>query len=164
LINKEIEQRKVVKQMNEYEVIEKTLDPVQVISLRYKGVYSDCGQYMGQLYKQAKSGAKDVPFNLYYDRDYQEEADIEVCVPVKKEIVVTGDVKCYLLPEKKGISVIHVGPYDTLGDAYQALADYASEKGLETKIPGREIYRKGPGMLFLGNTNKYVTEIFLELE
>ena len=51
------------------------------------------------------------------------------------------------------------GPYDEVGPTYQALISYAKEHGLEIKAPCREIYIKGPGMIFKGNPQKYVTEV-----
>jgi DNA-binding transcriptional MerR regulator len=157
----ETEKRKVVKAMNDYEVIEKTYDEVEIISMRYTGAYDQCGKYMGEIYKTVKGAAKDVPFNLYYDDEYKEDADIEVCVPVKKAIKTEGNVVSRRLPAESGLSVIHIGPYDEVGSAYQAINDYASKHNLELTTPLREIYRKGPGMLFKGNPNKYVTEMFI---
>lgn len=163
-IDIEKEKRKVVKVINEYQVIKKTLDTTKVIATRYKGKYEDCGAYIGSLYKYARGSAKDVPFNLYYDGEHKEEADIEVCIPVKKELNSKGDIIYRQVEGIDGISVIHIGPYDTIGSAYQALADYANEHNLEMQIPSREIYRKGPGMLFKGNPNKYVTEVFVPIK
>jgi len=160
----EKEKRKVVKKMNEFEVIEKTYDDIQVISMRYKGAYDQCGTYMGELYKAAKGQSKDVPFNLYYDESYQEVADIEVCLPMKKAIKTNGEITSRTIGGQTGLSVIYIGPYDEIGSAYQAIDDYAKEKGLDLSLPSREIYRKGPGMLFKGNPNKYVTEVFVPLK
>lgn len=158
----EKKKQKDVKQMNTYEVITKTFDPVMVLSLRYSGRYDECGQYMGQLYKVAKGNSKDVPMNLYYDEEYKEaNANIEVCLPIKKELKGLDQIKFRILPEEEGLSVLHIGPYDTVGLAYEALADHANKEQLELKKPSREVYRKGPGMLFKGNPNKYVTEIFI---
>lgn len=163
LIN-ETNKQKDVKNMNDYEVNEKTLDSQLVLSVRYKGAYDECGKYMGELYKQAKGQNKDGPFNRYYDEGYEEVADVEVCLPIKKEVKTTGDIEVKTLPSEEGIAVIHIGPYDQIGGAYQALADYASEKGLDLDVPCREYYLKGPGMLFRGNPNKYVTEVFMPIK
>jgi effector-binding domain-containing protein len=37
--------------------------------------------------------------------------------------------------------------------------DYLREKGYTATLPTREIYLKGPGMIFKGNPKKYLTEI-----
>jgi effector-binding domain-containing protein len=37
-------------------------------------------------------------------------------------------------------------------------------RGLTAKVPSRELYVKGPGMIFKGNPQKYLTEIQVLLE
>ncbi|HNT30299.1 MAG TPA: MerR family transcriptional regulator, partial [bacterium] len=36
---------------------------------------------------------------------------------------------------------------------------YVNEHGYTVTLPTREIYLKGPGMIFRGNPNNYLTEI-----
>ncbi len=50
-------------------------------------------------------------------------------------------------------------PYETLKEGYRRLTDHVKEKGLDVVVPSREVYLKGPGMLFKGNERKYRTEI-----
>jgi len=38
------------------------------------------------------------------------------------------------------------------------------EKGYKSQLPTREIYQKGPGIIFKGNENNYLTEIQILLE
>lgn len=150
--------------MSSYEVEKKKTEKKLIISTKYVGKYEDCGKYMGLLYKTAKQHAKGAPINLYYDSEYKENASIEVCVPVTKEIKVKNDVLFRELPAINGISTIHIGPYDKVGNAYQALNDYAKAEGFELGLPLRETYLKGPGMLFRGNPNKYRTEVFMPIK
>jgi len=162
LLEETIEKRGKI--MSEYQVSKKSIDEQLIISLKYVGKYEDCGKYMGTLYKLAKQHATKKPFNLYFDAEYKEEASIEVCVPVKKEIKVSGDVNLKKLPTVEGLATIHIGPYDKIGDAYQAISDYANKNGIALEIPSRETYIKGPGMLFMGNPNKYRTELFIPIK
>ena len=46
-----------------------------------------------------------------------------------------------------------------MGRSYEKILGYIKDKGLETVLPSREIYHKGPGMIFKGNPKKYLTEI-----
>ncbi|MBK5240338.1 hypothetical protein [Clostridium sp.] len=39
--------------------------------------------------------------------------------------------------------------------------DYAQENNISFLIPSREIYIKGPGMIFRGNPSNYITEIII---
>ncbi|QNG60503.1 MerR family transcriptional regulator [Bacillus sp. PAMC26568] len=142
-----------------YEVKIKETQPIKAASLRYRGKYEETGHYLGQLFKKVKFKANGKPFSLYYDADFKDfDADIEVCIPVKSE--VSGkDVKTRTLPERKVLSATHIGPYETISNAYKALTDYAKENEIEYEVPFREIYHKTPGVILKGNPNKYETEI-----
>lgn len=147
----------------EYKIGVKTIEPVTVASIRYKGKYSDVGKYIGKIYKALKGNAKGSPFNCYYDGEYKEEADIEVCVPTSKSIN-HPNITVKELPQIKALYTTHNGAYDTLNVAYKAIFDYAEVHNIKCVIPSREIYVKGPGMIFKGNPNKYVTEIIIPVE
>ena len=81
-----------------------------------------------------------------------------LCVPVKGMVQASG-ISCRKLPGCRTISTIHKGGYDELGFAYKALLDAAYERNLQPVSPSREIYRKGPGLIFRGNPSNYVTEL-----
>ena len=146
-----------------YEIEIKVIPSILVTTIRYQGKYEDVGKYIGDIYKNIKGNANGAPFNCYYDEDYKEIADIEVCVPTKKKI--TNSIVCSrVLPTIKAISAVHHGPYNELNKAYKAILDYAKSNNLNCTTPSREIYIKGPGMIFRGNPNNYVTEILVPIE
>ena len=146
-----------------YEIVTKTYEAMPVAALRYRGRYDESGKYFGRLFSVVKGKANGAPFNCYYDPDYKEDADIEACVPVKEsvkgECVVTKS-----LPKIKAIVTTHKGSYDSIGNAYKALTDYAIANNIKCMLPSREIYLKGPGMIFKGNPDNYVTEVAMEIE
>lgn len=146
-----------------YNIEMKEFEEMTVAAIRYKGRYSDVGKYIGTIYKEARGKTFGEPFCCYYDEDFKEEADIELCVAVKGP-VAGSNICCKKLPKIKAICTTHVGSYENLSLAYKAMLDYASEHSLEYKLPSREIYHKGPGMIFRGNPNKYVTEIVMPIE
>ncbi|MFP4363906.1 MAG: MerR family transcriptional regulator [Spirochaetia bacterium] len=128
-------------------------------SIRYTGKYSDVGKYIPKIYKACGGAAAGAPFNLYYDKEYKDnDADIEICVPIRK-MVKSDAVTCRVIPAQKYYTLIHQGPYEELSYSYKKMFDYLAEKGEELQIPIRETYIKGPGMIFRGNPNKYITEI-----
>lgn len=88
---------------------------------------------------------------------------MEVCLPVKKEIH-NSDVEYKVLPAGRVISTIHLGPYDEVGRAYQRLIDYRSKHSLTKNDHTREIYIKGPGMIFRGNPRNYITEVQMPID
>ena len=147
-----------------YEIEVKEIAPVSVASIRYKGKYSDVGKYIGTLYKVVKGDAAGAPIQLYHDAEYMEDgADLELCVPTEKA-VSHPDVALKKLPAVRALCTTHAGSYEKLNLAYKALMDYANENHLNFTTPSREIYVKGPGMIFKGNEENYVTEIIIPIE
>ena len=146
-----------------YHVEEKVIPEVNVAAIRYQGKYDDVGKYIGTIYKEIKGRPIGEPFSCYYDESYMEVADIMLCIPVSGEIV-GKEVTLVHLPKQKVITTTHIGSYETLGVAYKSLLDYGKTQHLSLKVPSREIYHKGPGMIFKGNPSKYVTEIMIPYE
>jgi len=148
----------------DYQIEQKEIAPVLVAAIRYKGKYSEVDKYIGTLYKAAKGDAAGAPIQCYHDAEYKEDgADLELCLPIRKK-VSHPDVTVKTLPAIKAICTTHKGSYEKLNQAYKALMDYACRHGLNTFIPSREIYIKGPGMVFRGNEDNYVTEIIIPYE
>lgn len=142
---------------NEVQII--VSKPMIVAGIRMRGRYSDCGKGFSQLGKSVGRYIAGKAMCLLYDAEYREDdADFEPCFPVKKIIQADG-IHCRELPSVRCLSLVHRGPYDQSGPAYQRLIEFAKESRLELQSPSREIYIKGPGMIFRGNPKKYVTEI-----
>ena len=128
---------------NTYAINTATVAGQLIASIRFTGRYQDLDLY--------------IP---YHDEECKEAADIELCIPVKKEIhhpLLT----CRYLEKLHALHTTHHGGYDTLWIAYKALFAYANDQGIRILTPSREDYVKGPGMLFRGNPDAYVTEIYL---
>jgi DNA-binding transcriptional MerR regulator len=140
-------------------ITEKQIPKVLAAGIRAKGKYSECGQLFGKLFRAFGWSASGPPFLLIYDSEYQDsDADYEACVPVRKKKVVEG-VHIRELPEQLCMTLMHKGPYEQIGLAYSKLLAAIRRKGMTPELPSREVYLKGPGMLFRGNPNNYVTEI-----
>lgn len=146
-----------------YQMEIKTVPPVLVASVRYQGRYDEVGKYVGEIYRNLKGNQCGNPFNCYYDEGYKETADIEVCVPAKKSFH-NSVIQTKELPAIKAIHTVHHGPYESINKAYKTIFDYANSNHLKCVTPSREIYVKGPGMIFKGNPNNYVTEILVPIE
>lgn len=63
------------------------------------------------------------------------------------------------LPGGRCVSLLHKGPYDELSRSYEKVMAYIKAKGYEIVSPTREVYLKGPGMIFRENPKNYLTEI-----
>jgi DNA-binding transcriptional MerR regulator/effector-binding domain-containing protein len=142
-----------------FEVEEKTLDPMLIAGVRLKGRYKDCGKGFAKI---GKSFWRDIcgnAFLLHYDHEFKEaDADFEACMPVRKRKDVEG-VSVRELPGGRCVALMHKGPYEDLGRSYAKILSFIKAKGYEVITPTREVYIKGPGMIFKGNPKNYLTEI-----
>jgi DNA-binding transcriptional MerR regulator len=149
---------------NEFEIEEKEVETILIAGYRMKGKYPDVGKGFGLIAKRVGRNINGKAMNLYYDCEYKEEdADFEPCFPVRKG--TSGDgVSIRELRGGKCVSLIHKGPYERLGDSYKKIFNYINEKGYTPQSPSREVYVKGPGMIFKGNANNYLTELQIMIE
>lgn len=152
---------KTMAENNPASIEQKTLAPVLVVGKRWKGRYQDSGHAFAELGKKMGRFVSGKPMNLYYDSEFKEEgADIQTCFPLRtRPAKVPSELAIQELPGGKFVSLLHRGPYEESGKSYERLFAYMHEKGLEPKLPSREIYLKGPGMIFRGNPKHYLTEI-----
>ena len=44
------------------------------------------------------------------------------------------------------------------------MIDYAKENNIEIDVPSRLIYHKGPGRIFKGNPENYITEVIIPIK
>ena len=68
------------------------------------------------------------------------------------------------LPGGRCVSLMHRGPYDQMGRSYAVVLSYVHDRGYRAVMPTREVYHKGPGMIFRGNPKNYLTEIQVLVE
>lgn len=163
-LNEIIAKEKAAQQLLEggnFAVEEKTLEPMLVAGIRMKGKYSDCGRGFAQLGKAIGRHICGKALCLYYDGEYREDdANFEPCFPIRKEVAADG-ISIRTLPGGRFLTLIHRGPYDQLGRSYAKLMNPVNERKLNPALPSREVYVKGPGMIFRGNPKNYLTEIQL---
>ena len=145
------------------EVEEKEIGTQLIAGVRMRGKYSDCGKGFAKVGRSFGRLIAGPCFLLHYDTEYKEDdADFEACMPVKSAKNVDG-VAVRQLPAARCVCLIHKGSYDQLGPAYEKAFRYAKEKGYAIASPTREVYLKGPGMIFKGNPKNYLTEIQLPI-
>ncbi|MDJ0840222.1 MAG: MerR family transcriptional regulator [Acidobacteriota bacterium] len=146
------------------EVVEKDLDPMLFAGVRMKGGYGEIGKAFSRVGRKAGFKIAGKPLGLFYDEGYREtDADFEGGFPLRKPID-DEVVDCRELEGGHAVSLIHNGPYSDCGPTYQALLTHIAEKGYTPQSPSREVYLKGPGMIFKGNPARYITEIQLLVE
>lgn len=148
----------------DYEVEEKTVETMLIAGVRMKGKYSDCGKGFAQIGKKFGRHICGKPMLLHYDTEFHEnDADFEACMPIRTGESVDG-ISVRELPGGRCIALLHRGPYEELGRSYDIICKHYIENKIPIKIPSREIYLKGPGMIFKGNPKKYLTEIQMMID
>ena len=146
------------------EVEEKALQPMLMAGIRMKARYSECGTGFGRIGRSFGRYLCGKPFLLHYDAEYKEEdADFEACIPVRQAKQADG-ISVRELPGGPCVSLVHKGPYEELGRSYARILKYVKERGYTVVMPTREVYIKGPGMIFRGNPKNYITEIQMLVE
>lgn len=146
-----------------YKISIEEVPPILVASVRFEDKYNELGKYVPLLYNEVQNSVSGDLVNCYYDEECVEQADMELCLPTKKKIS-SSKVECKYLPAIKAICTTHYGSHEMLHFAYKALFEYVNEQKIETYTPSREIYVKGPGRIFKGNPQNYVTKILLPIE
>ncbi len=129
--------------------------PMLVAGMRKLGQYKEIAQMLPDLFVYAMSQGARVagpPMFLWHEKsvdeaqtaDQEGKADIEVCVPIAEKIPETDLIKCYELPGGTMAKVIHKGPYEASGPAYERLFAWIKENGRHLSGPIREAYLNDP--------------------
>lgn len=159
-----IEKENKMKIEQNFDIEEKEVKTILIAGYRMKGKYHEIGKGFSIVGKNFGRYANGKPLGLYYDGEYKEDdADFEACFPIRKGSSV-DEISVRELKGGKCVALIHKGAYDNLSESYKKVFNFVNEKGLKTKLPTREVYIKGPGMIFKGNPNNYLTEIQIFVE
>ncbi|HZY42650.1 MAG TPA: GyrI-like domain-containing protein, partial [Anaerolineae bacterium] len=96
-------------------------------------------QYLGELGEQPVG----MSFAAYYNMDMQ-DLDIEIGFPVSRPLPDRGNIHSGALPAGPIAVTMHIGPYDTVGPAYEALTHYAQANGYAPSGVAYEFYFSDP--------------------
>ena len=147
-----------------FEIEEKEVQPLLVAQKRMRGKYSECGTAFKAIGKSFGFKINGKPMLLCHDTEYKEDdADFSACMPVSGGDP-KNDIDVVELPAGNAITLVHKGPYHTLRVSYEKILAHIAAKGYQAQSPSREVYLKGPGMIFQGNPNNYLTEIQVLVE
>jgi effector-binding domain-containing protein len=84
------------------------------------------------------------PFVAYHNMDMQ-ALDIEAGFPVFASMDGQDNVQSSEIPAGTYASCLHIGPYDEVKAAYEAIGAYAARNGYQLAGPGYEFYFNDPG-------------------
>jgi AraC family transcriptional regulator len=137
----------------EHEVKVGHRDAILVISrrmpVRLSGIGPAMAQAFGEVYAYAGShGAQPSgpPFVIHHGMPFGDDPfDIEVCAPGARAVGAPEGWAVAELPAGTFATLLHVGPYDTIGDAYAAMMAWVEASGVTVVGPPREVYLSEPG-------------------
>ncbi|MDA3899646.1 MAG: MerR family transcriptional regulator [Spirochaetes bacterium] len=143
---------------------EKKIDDILFAGYRFTGRYDQVGKAFSAVWKNCGRFVSGKPMSLYYNAEYREnDADIEGGCQVREgcasKTLSNTDINVHRIEGGRAVTLIHAGRYEEIGTTYKRIYDYIKEKGYEACLPTREIYLKGPGIFFMGNPDKYKTEV-----
>ena len=143
------------------DIQEKNINDCLVASIEHVGPYKECSRLYSKLFSSIfRNTIKgSAPGMLIHDEDYKEQAHYAVFAEIKNKVQYNDPIEVRELKGGKALILCHKGPYEELGKTYKKLMKTCEEKKLEVIRPTREVYLKGPGMIFKGNPKKYITEI-----
>ncbi len=153
----------------EYEVHVKQLASENVITQRTHTTLAQLGDTMhATLASIATSvdppaAARGAPFAIYYGEPFRpDDIDVEIGIPITPDAKSTREVGMRrLLPGGPVAYTVHVGPYESIGQAYEALYGWLRHHRYEAKGPPREVYLVGPGQ---GSPAEHRTEIEVPID
>jgi len=137
----------------------KRIPKLRVLSKREKGIYSKTISKLIEELMECINRNKNVKIvapimSLCYDEEYREnDADIEVAIPISGKITVDETMEVKILPGCEVVSIIYKGAYENLGIAYSKIFSYADENNLKLISPDRLLYLNNP------NEKEPMTEI-----
>jgi effector-binding domain-containing protein len=141
-----------------FRVETRTIETMLIASIRWRGEYSGGNAAFSRLYGEMGRYACGKPMDLYHDdRRREDDADVESAIPVSKAREVPG-ITIRELPGGKAVTLLHQGPYDTLGVAFARLVEHTEKHGLVFLLPTRVVYVRGPGLIWR-KPRKYLTEV-----
>jgi effector-binding domain-containing protein len=132
----------------EHEIKVRQRKATLVMSRRLPVRLSEIGAVMGQAFGDVYGhltthGGEPAgpPFVIYHGMPGADNPfDIEICAPVARATGAATGWQVQELPAGMFATLTHVGPYDTVGTSYEALASWIATHDLTVAGPPREVY------------------------
>jgi effector-binding domain-containing protein len=101
--------------------------------------YEAIARYLGELGEEPVGS----PFCAYYNDDVK-DLDVEIGFTVNKKLAGKGEIQSGEVPQGMTASCVFTGPYVEMSSAYEALAAWIEENGLEPSGVSYEFYLNDP--------------------
>ena len=131
----------IMSYQNPYEVKLETAKEQWLLTQRHKMSVEEFGKYYGMIFEKIareRIETNGVVLAMYHDKEFDPAcSEIELGVGVKQRKDATT-----VLPSRLCATVVHVGPYSGLPDAYGAITTWISANGYQIDGAPYEIYLK----------------------
>ena len=117
----------------------RTHTPVSELARTIAEAYGKIVAYLGEVNEQACGE----PFVAYYNMDMK-ALDVEMGLPVAKDLPGKDDVHLGLLPEGPAAACLFTGPYSAMEPAYLELSEWVALNGYEATGVSYEFYLNDP--------------------
>ena len=126
--------------------------PALVVSKRLAVGHSEIGGVLGTAFGEVyghlvtRGIASDgPPFVIHHGTPMVDDPlDVEICAPVARPTDPPAGWQMRELPAGTFVSLLHLGPYDTISAAYEALTAWLGTHDLAMAGPPREVYLSEP--------------------
>jgi effector-binding domain-containing protein len=132
------------------EVMVREREPVLVVVKRTAVTLSEIGSVLGGAFGEVYGGIGSAapagpPFVVYLGMPEGERPfDIQVCAPVNHAVDPPAGWSVEELPAGTFASLVHTGPYDTVGAAYEELMRWIPAHDMAIAGAPREVYLSDP--------------------
>ena len=156
--------------MDEITVVD--LEPQMVLGMRKRGGYEEIGTIIQSLFEFAASKnieltgrpifiCHEETVNEAMEADKNKNADLELAIPISENVEEAEEFKCYELPGGKMAKIVHQGPYEDCGPAYEKLFAWLKDNGKKVVGLIREVYLNDPREV---PPEEYLTEIYAPID
>ncbi|MEE8443355.1 MAG: GyrI-like domain-containing protein [Dehalococcoidia bacterium] len=151
-----------------YVIEEKEVQPQLVVTIRVTTSELEIGSSLGDMITAlwlyvVKAGVRPagMPFARYH-QFHEGSVDFEAGIPVAEPVPGEGQITAGELPGGRVAATWHVGPYENLPEAYQALEAWFKEHGREIAGVPWEIFWAGP--VEVQDPSQWETEVLWPIE
>ncbi len=117
----------------------RTIAPVENLPAFFGEAYGSIMRYLEELGEQPVG----MPFAAYYNLDMK-ALDVEAGFPVARTLPEKEKIRSGKIAAGKFGITLHIGSYDSVGPAYEALTDFVKQKGFEPTGVAYEYYLNDP--------------------
>lgn len=133
-----------------YEVIEKDVPEVLVASVVERVPLTEAGTVIPAAFRALMAAVSPVGYGsgmpgvVYHEMDPTATGDVEAFMPISAAFEPPAGVTVKWMEAAHVASTVHRGPYQQVGSAYEALAAWMDEHGVQPSGPPRELYLNDP--------------------